>query len=307
MTERLEAIGLTDYYFKELIKRKKNYLTLLLNGICNLDLKESDITLTDTEERDLCTLKTVNYDIKVVSMDLTIDLEAQIGINSKEKNEYGEYIYDVSRGFYYLSLLHSKSYEYKEKGYRKKRSKVIFIYKYDIEGDDWIQKIANMNFSTKRVYDDMELYLVSLEKIPEDSKMELGRALKLLSTKDIGKYLEDKSKIIKEAAEMLSDYDKTDEARRLRDARLKQEYEEGVRLEAAKDEGIAEGIVQGREEGIAQGREEGIAQGREEGIALGEEKNKKEFISIMIQNGMKKEEIARLLNLSMEDVEKYTK
>ena len=123
----------------------------------------------------------------------------------------------------------------------------------------------------------MELYLVSLEKIPEDSKMELGRALKLLSTKDIGKYLEDKSKIIKEAAEMLSDYDKTDEARRLRDARLKQEYEEGVRLEAAKDEGIA--------------------QGREE--------NKKEFISIMIQNGMKKEEIARLLNLSLEDVEKY--
>ena len=99
-------------------------------------------------------------------MDLTIDLEAQIGMNSKEKNEYGEYIYDVSRGFYYLSLLHSKSYEYKEKGYRKKRSKVIFIYKYDIEGDDWIQKIANINFSTKRVYDDMELYLVSLKKIP---------------------------------------------------------------------------------------------------------------------------------------------
>ena len=53
MTERLEAIGLTDYYFKELIKRKKNYLTLLLNGICNLDLKESDITLTDTEEREI--------------------------------------------------------------------------------------------------------------------------------------------------------------------------------------------------------------------------------------------------------------
>ena len=144
-----------------------------------------------------------------------------------------------------------------------------------------------MNFSTKRVYDDMELYLVSLEKIPEDSKIEVGRALKLLSTKDIGKYLEDKSKIIKEAAEMLSDYDKTDEARRLRDARLKQEYEEGVRLEAAKDEGIVEGI----------------AKGREEGIALGEEKKKKEFISIMIQNGMKKEEIAKLLNLSLVEVE----
>ena len=78
---------------------------------------------------------------------------------------------------------------------------------------------------------------------------------------------------------MLSDYDKSSEARRLRDARLKQEYEEGVRLEAAKDEGIAEGIAQG------------------EGIAV-----KKLF-----QNGMKKEEIARLLNLSLEEVEHYTK
>ena len=118
-----------------------------------------------------------------------------------------------------------------------------------------------------------------------------------------------KSVLDKGPVEMLSDYDKTDEARRLRDARLKQEYEEGVRLEAAKDEGIAqgreEGLAQGREEGLAQGREEGIAQGREEGIALGEEKSKKEFISSMIQNGMKKEEIAKLLNLSLEEVEKY--
>ena len=76
---------------------------------------------------------------------------------------------------------------------------------------------------------------------------------------------------------MLSDYDKTDEARRLRDARLKQEYEEGVRLEAAKDEGIAEGVALGR----------------------------KEAVLSLFQNGMKKEEIAKLLNLSMNDVEKY--
>jgi predicted transposase/invertase (TIGR01784 family) len=70
---------------------------------------------------------------------------------------------------------------------------------------------------------------------------------------------------------------------------LKQEYEEGVRLEAAKDEGIA----QGRKEGIAHGREEGLAQGR------------KEAVLSLFKNGMKKEEIARLLNLSTEDVEKY--
>ena len=96
---------------------------------------------------------------------------------------------------------------------------------------------------------------------------------------------------------MISDYDKGDEARRLRDARLKQEYEEGVRLEAAKNEGIA----LGREEGLAQGREEGIAQGREEGLAQG----KGIVVKKLFQNGMKKEEIAKLFKLSLEEVEKY--
>lgn len=88
---------------------------------------------------------------------------------------------------------------------------------------------------------------------------------------------------------MLSDYDKDDKARRLRDARLKQEYEEGVRLEAAKNEGIALGIAQGREEGLAQG------------IAIG----KGIVVKKLFQNGMKKEEIVKLFNLSLEEVEKY--
>ena len=108
---------------------------------------------------------------------------------------------------------------------------------------------------------------------------------------------------------MLSDYDKTDKARRLRDARLKQEYEEGVRLEAAKNEGIALGIAQGREEGLALGREEGLAQGREEGIAQGREEGLAQGKGIVVkklfQNGMKKEEIAKLFKLSLEEVEKY--
>ena len=45
MTERriltmLEEIGLTDDYFKELLKTRKDYLLLLINSICNLELKE---------------------------------------------------------------------------------------------------------------------------------------------------------------------------------------------------------------------------------------------------------------------------
>ena len=193
----LKSIGLTDYYFKELILKRRDYLVLILNGICNLNLKESEIEISDTEERDLCTLKTVNYDIKVVTKDLKIDLEAQIKVNSKELNENGEYLYDISRAFYYLSILHSRSYDYKEKGYSKRQSIVIFLYEYDIPGDDYIQKIGMHNYSTKVEYDDLLVYEVSLEKIPENSKIEVERALKLLSRKDISEYLDDKSLVIK--------------------------------------------------------------------------------------------------------------
>ena len=161
MTE-LKRIGLTDFYFKELIHKRKDYLILLINGICNLNLKESDVEISDTEERDLCTLKTINYDIKVITKELRIDLEAQIKVNSEEKNLNGEYVYDISRAFYYLSVLHSRSYDYREKGYQKRQSIVIFLYEYDIPGNDYIQKIGMMNYSTKVEYDDLLVYLLHL-------------------------------------------------------------------------------------------------------------------------------------------------
>ena len=312
MCKKLQAIGLTDFYFKELCKQRKDYLVFILNGICNLNLKESDIEFTDTEERDLCTLKTINYDIKVISDVISIDIEAQISLNSKEKNENGEYIYDISRSFYYLSALHSRGYDYKEKGYNKRKSIVVFIYKYDIPGNDAIQKTGLHNYSTNVDYDDMLIYSVSLEKISDSSIIELDRALKLLSSFDMEPYLNDKSNLIKEAAVMLCDYDKSERAQMERDARNKQELEYYTRINAATKEGLekglaeglekglAEGLEKGKEEGIAQGREEGIAQGREEGKKVGERLAKEEMIKTMYSNGFNAESIAKALSLDLE-------
>ena len=273
----LKSIGLTDYYFKELILKRRDYLVLILNGICNLNLKESEIEISDTEERDLCTLKTVNYDIKVVTKDLKIDLEAQIKVNSKELNENGEYLYDISRAFYYLSILHSRSYDYKEKGYSKRQSIVIFLYGYDIPGNDYIQKIGMHNYSTNVNYDDLLVYEVSLEKIPENSKMELERALKLLSRKDISEYLDDKSLVIKEAASMLSEYDKSERAQMLRDARAKDELEKATIKLVAKKEGKEEGI----------------------------EENKKTVAKTLYEMGMDKANIAKAIHIDVKDIDKY--
>ncbi|MBR6071963.1 MAG: hypothetical protein IKP77_03910, partial [Acholeplasmatales bacterium] len=202
----LKEIALTDYYFKELIKTRRDYLLLLINGICKLNLKEEDITFGDTEERDSVTFKTISYDIKVVSKDINLDIEAQKNIVDKGKNENGEYSYDINRAIYYLSMLHSRSYEYNEKGYTNKKSIVIFIYLYDMPGDDAIQKINLHNNSTNIEYDNIVYYSVSLAKISKDSKIELERALKLLSEKDIDSYKKDESKVIKEAAEMIEGY-----------------------------------------------------------------------------------------------------
>ena len=275
----LKTIGLTDYYFKELIQKRKDYLVLLLNGICGLNLQEEEIKFTDTEERDLCTLKTINYDIKLVSDSINIDIEAQVKLTSNIKDLYGEYEYDVHRAIYYLSALHSRSYAYKEKGYVKKKSIVIFLFKYDIAGKDAIQRIRLINESTLRKYEDIELYFVSLEKIPNSSTIELNRALKLLSCTDMAPYIEDDSNVIREAAGMLCDYDKSERAQMLRDAQIKQELEEATIKNLAKAEGIAEGALE----------------------------QQKVSIRTMHKNGFEPEMIAKALSLDLSFVEEVLK
>jgi len=271
----LHEIGLTDFYFKELLTKSPDYLLLLINGICNLNLKKEDITLGNTEERDGVTFKTIAYDIKVVSQDMHIDIEAQKNIVNTGKNEYNDYIYDISRAIYYLCMLHSRSYDYREKGYTKKKSIVIFLYRYDIAGEEIIQKTCLHNTSRDIHYDDIVLYSISLEKISKDSKMELHRALKLLTETDLDSYKNDESRIVKEAADLLEGYDKTEEAENLRFQRQKEEYEKGIMLQTAKDEGKEEKLI--------------------------------ENIKTMSSNGASNEMISKLLNLDISYVNEVLK
>ena len=286
----LNEIGLTDYYFKELVTKKPEYLVLLINGICNLNLKKEEIIFGTTEERDTITFKTVSYDVKVVSQNMNIDIEAQINLVSKNINEYGDYSYDINRAIYYLSMLHSRSYNYREKGYDEKKSIVIFLYQYDIAGEDVIQKINLHNKKRDIEYDNLNLYMVSIAKIKENSKIELERALKLLVEKDIDSYKEDESNVIKEAAEMLDGYDKSEIAMMKRDARLKEEYENGIRELAAREEGKAEGKAEGLQEGLEKGKVEGSKETLDNNIKT------------MKSNGFDNETIAKALNLDIKYV-----
>ncbi len=256
----LHDIGLTDYYFKELLSKNQDYLLLLVNGICGLNLTKDDITVGSVEERDAITFKTIMYDIKLVSSNTVIDLEAQKAIRNTKKNEYGDYEEDINRGIYYLSMLHSRSYEYKEKGYdNKKRSIVIFLYLYDIAGDDVIQKINYHNVNRNIEYDNCIFYMVSLAKISKNSKLELDRALKLLTETDVEGYMNDSSEVIKEAASMLKDYDESEIALMRRDAKRKDEYEVNLIKKTAREEGLVEGEFKGLNKSIIKMSKSGIS------------------------------------------------
>ena len=168
-----------------------------------------------------------------------------------------------------------------------KKSIVIFIYLYDIPGDDAIQKTNLHNNSTNVEYDNLILYSVSLAKISKDSKIELERALKLLSEKDLTSYKDDKSKVIKEAANMLEGYSKSELAQIKRDEERKRQFEENMKLYVAERNGIEKGEAKGRAEGIAEGKVEGKAEERAESIRT------------MYKNGLSIEDISKYLSLDI--------
>ena len=306
----MHEIGLTDYYFKELLEKNPDYLLVLVNGICGLNFKKDDLIITNTEERDSITYKTIHYDIKLVCKNMRIDIEAQKDIVDDKLNSYGEYEYDINRAIYYASSLHSSSYEYKEKGYDARKSIVVFLYNYDIPGSNYIQLMKFHNKELNSEYDNIMIYRVSLVKIPENGKMELERALKLLIQKDIENYFMDESNTIRRAAIMLNDYDKSEKAAILREAKRKAELDRISELEVATRkaiekglaQGMEQGLQQGMEQGLQQGMEQGLAQGMEQGLQQGQELERQKTIKLLYSNGMGEQEIANLLSLDLDYV-----
>jgi predicted transposase/invertase (TIGR01784 family) len=73
-------------------------------------------------------------------------------------------------------------------------------------------------------------------------------------------------------------------------------------------EGMEKGLQQGLEQGLEQGLQQGLKQGIQEGIKIGEEKGiLKGKILTMMEFGLKKEEIANKLNISLEKIEEILK
>ena len=94
---------------------------------------------------------------------------------------------------------------------------------------------------------------------------------------------------------MLSEYDKSERAQMLRDARAKDELERATIKIAARKEGLKEG----REEGLKQGLKEGLKEGRNEA--------QKAIVLKLYNKGMSSEEIKEMLDLELSYVENLLK
>ena len=75
-------------------------------------------------------------------------------------------------------------------------------------------------------------------------------------------------------------------------------------INTAKKDSFAEGRAEGHAEGHAEGRAEGIAEGRAEGIAEGIELKTVEIARKMLQRGMAVEEVAELMDMTVQDIKK---
>jgi flagellar biosynthesis/type III secretory pathway protein FliH len=77
---------------------------------------------------------------------------------------------------------------------------------------------------------------------------------------------------------------------------LHEKFREGA------EEGLKEGRAEGRVEGLAEGEKKGLAEGEKKGLAKGREEKETEFILNAYQNGISIKQIAKIVQLSVENV-----
>ena len=146
----------------------------------------------------------------------------------------------------------------------------------------------------------MEIQILELKKLPADVKSgdDLINWMRFFG-----------GKTRKEFAAMAKTDEYIDEAfKELKklsaDDRAKYEYEARERAIRDYNSQMSSALMQGRQQGMKQGIEQGIKQGVEQGIKQGIEQVMKDVVEKLSGKGMNQEEIAALLDISVEEVKR---
>ena len=283
---KLTYCGLNDVYFKKLLKENKELLPRLLKWICNIDVTYDEIVMQNVEIQDEVKLRTTRFDIAIKVCNLRIDLES-------ENQSHGDLEYYNNRKLYYLSRLHSQSYD-KIDYNQMNKSYVIFLYNFNMGYEDLITESVMYNKTAGIEYPHLKIYDINLSKVNKSSKIELERLFDLLKSRDIDKYLGLSDPFLKGVANMIEEYDK-DELLRLQ-AQLRRDNE--IELRSMKEYAKRTG----HEEGLAEGRAEGRAQGLTEGRAEGEKAKAIEMAKAMLNDKANVELIVKYTGLTLDEV-----
>ena len=292
----------------------KSFLNALLEGDVE---KITSVTFENVEmPRD-----TINQ--RGVTFDLHCTTETGDTILIEMQNSYQKF-FKTRANFYIFNLMSKKIRRGIEWGKMENditRIIGIFIMGDGLAGlDDAITCTAECNVKTGEIFwDRHRKYFINLPKFKFDAEN--------ITTKDIWinffKNLGDMDKIHKSVYEradegLLRLLEKakvaalTDEERDIYEASMKRLEDEvdmeelgyKIGMEEGLDIGRKEGRKEGREEGRKEGRKEGREEGRKEGREEGEHNKAIQIATDMKQEGLDSALIAKLTNLSLEEIEK---
>ena len=326
----MPTIGFDDVTFKLICKKKKEILLNLIYFVTDIKLNIDDCQFSDAELVDGINLKTQICDFYISasngSYKYGIDIESEQKTNTTDKGLFARALLTASKIY---TNLHEKSKIYKD----NKRCIVIYFYndKYNqrktLNRHPVIKtKLVDVNLKSRDEHDNITLYRINVREAKKygfknDIKNDkiLVEALKVLSTREVDKYLDSEYEVIKTMAEEIKKVNENEvehmnsimkELAELRyDMDMGSAYYGGV--EEGHKKGVEEGIKQGKEEGIKQGlkqgKEEGIKQGlkqgKEEGIKQGKEEGKRDIVSALYESGLSIDELAKRLNMSTKQIE----
>ncbi len=273
-----------DAVFKHYYSVASN-LSVLVSLILGEEVLPEDITYLSNEVIITPKVKKPRFDLRIlIQNELNIDLEMQ---NNKEK-------YFKERVVYYFSSMIMNDIQEGESYHSNNNYLGIWLLNSNVSIFDnnsyYEEYVIYGTISKKEIIEGKyKILIIDLKKLDLCDNIELREYFSMIESKsNITRNLNSSNELIKKEAKKMKDYLESNESFRIALETLKSELDYTTAIKTAKEEGIEEGLEQGIEQGI----ERGITQ------------NKKEVIFKLFQKGKSIEEIADLLDLSIDEVRK---
>ena len=287
------------------------------------DVIQEEVKVVTTDKNRYVDIK--EADEKLGIMDLRAELEGgkQCNIEIQLEEHQGE----NERILYYWADTYTRQIKRGEEYKKLEKTISIVILNHEIEELKGIEKMGvkwqiRDNETGKRVLTDrLEIVIIEIPKAKriykENKQDKIGQWMIFLDNPN-DREVEDimsKNKNIKKALDELEQVSGDEKIRRIAELREKAIRDEkaarAYAIEKGLQEGLQEGLQQGLQQGLQEGLQQGLQQGREEGLKKGKEQGKKErdieIAKKMIKEGVDKEFISKITELTIEEIDNIDK